>query len=288
MPKTFFVLGGYGGTGRVLCRRLLQFTDVNLVIGGTRLEKAKELAAALNRDFSGNRARGVYADASRPESLREAFQGSTLVVSATNAPNHVAVVVEAAMAAGADHLDYHFQQNVPDILGPLADKIRANGRCVITQAGFHPGLPAPLVRYAAACFDEYDRAVVAMAMGAKIEKAESAYEIVEEIQNPRAEVYKNGRWVRATYRDVVKVNLGSFGRRQCYPLEMREMKALPDMLGVREAGVYVAGFNWFVDWLVFPLGYIIGKIKKGAGVRLISNLFVWGLNNVPQRSEGVV
>jgi hypothetical protein len=35
----------------------------------------------------------------------------------------------------------------------MAAQIAAAGRGIITDGGFHPGMPAALVRYAAPCFD---------------------------------------------------------------------------------------------------------------------------------------
>ena len=46
--KTLLILGGYGGTGRYISRRLLQSTNSRLVVAGRRLEKAVLLAEELN------------------------------------------------------------------------------------------------------------------------------------------------------------------------------------------------------------------------------------------------
>ncbi|MEW6698667.1 MAG: hypothetical protein ACOY9Y_08880 [Bacillota bacterium] len=54
--RTFLMLGGYGTTGRLLARLLLQETDVRLVLAGRGAEKAEGAALEFNRLFEGNRA----------------------------------------------------------------------------------------------------------------------------------------------------------------------------------------------------------------------------------------
>ena len=59
-------------------------------------------------------------------------------------------VAEAALAAGADMIDILVHDAMPGRLEPLGPRIAAAGRQMITKAGCHPGLPAALVRAAAA------------------------------------------------------------------------------------------------------------------------------------------
>jgi shikimate 5-dehydrogenase len=58
------VFGGYGGTGKVFCWYLLKETNVSVIVAGRRLEKAKELADKLKKEFSQDRISARYADAS--------------------------------------------------------------------------------------------------------------------------------------------------------------------------------------------------------------------------------
>jgi saccharopine dehydrogenase (NAD+, L-lysine-forming) len=39
--KTILILGGYGGTGRVVSRLLLKETDVDIIIAGRSINKAE-------------------------------------------------------------------------------------------------------------------------------------------------------------------------------------------------------------------------------------------------------
>jgi saccharopine dehydrogenase-like NADP-dependent oxidoreductase len=288
MPKTILVLGGCGGTGRVLCKRLLDETDVDVIVAGRRADQAKALADALNHDVGGQRASAVFADASNRLSLVAAFAGVAMVVDATNAIPDVVAIAEETLSAGADFLDFHFEQRVPALLRDLEPSIRASGRCFITQAGFHPGLPAAFIRHAASSLHSCWTATIGMAMNQPIEKAESIYELVDMVADYKAEVFDNGAWRTAGVSEVKTFDFGArFGIRRCYPLQLEEMRAMPDMLGLKETGVYVAGFNGFVDNVVIPLAMLLFKIKPGLGRKAIAELMLWGMNTFAGSRRGV-
>lgn len=285
---TILLLGGYGGVGSVIARLLLQETDVNIIIAGRRRNKADGLAARLNQEFDGNRAQGLALDAGDQAGLISACAGVRMVVEAATTTENLQRVARTALDAGVDFLDIHFEQRAFPPLQKLGPAIEKADRCFITQAGFHPGLPATFVREAALSFDRYRRAVIGLAMSARVEKPESAYEIIDGIQESQAEIFKDGRWRRAGYKDAPRLDFGSkFGVRLCYPIEMVEIRALPEMLGLEEVGVYAAGFNWFVDIVVLMPGLLLGKIKKGLGKHYLAKLFVFGLKKFSGSKVGV-
>ncbi|HNR58558.1 MAG TPA: hypothetical protein PKJ51_08885, partial [Methanothrix sp.] len=57
------VLGGYGGAGSAISRLILKMTPADLIVAGRREDRARGLAEALNREFSGDRATYTQADA---------------------------------------------------------------------------------------------------------------------------------------------------------------------------------------------------------------------------------
>ena len=73
MSKTFLILGGYGNTGRLIADLLLQETDVQLILAGRNLERAKALTNELNHKYKGNRLSALRVDAAEPQCLKNAF-----------------------------------------------------------------------------------------------------------------------------------------------------------------------------------------------------------------------
>ncbi|NOY37413.1 MAG: KR domain-containing protein [Chlorobi bacterium] len=286
---TILILGGYGGTGKVFCRYLLKETSVNVIVAGRRLEKAEELAEKLKREFSPARISARYADASDVKSLYKAFHDIDFVLVAATTTKWAKQIAETALEMNIDYLDIYFQQDVYPILETMKQRIGQAGCCFITQAGFHPGLPAVYIRKGAQYFDRYDKAIVAFAMNAKIEKAESVYEIIDAMADYKPGFFKNGKWKIGTYKDAIKIDYGNrFGVRSSVPLDMVEIKPLPEMFGLRETGVFTTGFNWFIDYLVFPFMMLSQKIKKGSLRHFWAKMFIFGINKFSSVEEGVV
>ncbi len=64
-------------------------------------------------------------------------------------------------------------------------------------------MPAVFIRQAAKYFEQYDKSVIAMAMNARFEKPESTYEIIHEICEDNAEIFRSGHWRKADYKDMM-------------------------------------------------------------------------------------
>lgn len=284
MSKTVLVLGGYGGAGSAISRLLLEKTDVDLVIAGRSEEKARYFSALLKVEF-GRRVSWSFADATLPQSLESAFEGVDMVVVAATTASHVQDVARAALEAGTDYLDIHYPQETVPVLKSFASEIEENGRTFVTQAGFHPGLPAVFIRKAASYFDSYERAMVATAMNTQFDPGGAVYEFVDSLSDYRTEAFEDGRWQRKGPR---KVDFGPpFGIRTCYPTALEEIRPLPEVLGLKSVGVYVAGLNWFVDYVATPLAFVLGKVRKGLGRDLLARLMVWGSNTFSPSEEYV-
>jgi saccharopine dehydrogenase (NAD+, L-lysine-forming) len=286
--KTVLILGARGGTGKPVCHWLLKTTDVAIIIAGRNIQEEQKFAAQLKKEFPGKSVSAVFADASDYKSLVTAFKNASLVIDATTAVSCVQNVAKAALETNIDYLDFHFEQKVVADLEALRKQIENSGRVFITQAGFHPGLPAAFVRYAAPQFDEMKRAIIGMAMNVKIEKPESIYELVDVLADYSVDIFKNNGWRKATFADFKRIRFGKrFGVKTCYPLQMEEMRALPGMFPLEETGVYVAGFNWFIDYFVTPFAILLPKIKKGLGRHFIAKLLVFGFNHFSSNRRGV-
>ena len=128
-----------------------------------------------------------------------------------------------------------------------------------------------------------------VAMNTQFEKGSSLDEFIDSLGDYDAEVYKGGRWRRGGLRDVVKIDFGStIGIKTCYPMTMEEMRSMPRALGLEEAGVYAAGLNWFVDYLVTPTAMVLGRVQRGFGRDFLASLMVWGLEKFSSPDDEVV
>jgi NAD(P)-dependent dehydrogenase (short-subunit alcohol dehydrogenase family) len=286
--KQILVLGGYGGVGRVLSKDLLKFTDSDITIAGRNQGKAIKLATILANDYPDRIIRSAYADVSHKGSLISAFKGNDLIIVTTTTPDMIDQIAEAAIEAGSDMIDILVRGDVVDKLEKYRKGIITGNRVFITQAGFHPGLPAPFIKYGSKKFDNCITANVVMVMNSVFEKAESTYEIIHEIGESTARILRNGVWKKSSWKDALNIQFSEdFGVRKCYPLQMREIYPLAKELGILNMGVYSSGFNWFVDNIVFPLTMLLQSVKKGLGKNTCGKLMHWGVAKFYNGNPGV-
>ncbi len=291
-PKTILILGGYGSTGRLIAEALLRETDCHLILAGRTLARAQAATAAL-----GPRVSALRADAADPASLDAAMIGIDLVAVASSTAPFAAVIAEAALRANADYFDLQYSTDKLKALMPLADCIAAAGRRFITDGGFHPGLPAVMIRHVAPCFETLQRAVV----GSVIQEDWARWnvgigtmeELLNEFRDYQSLAYRDGAWRRMNWLTAWKpvyMDFGPpFGRRACAPMFLEELRDLPALLpGLRETGFYVGGFNWFVDGLVMPLALAGMRIAPNRLLRPLARLMGWGLKRFTRPPFGTL
>jgi saccharopine dehydrogenase (NAD+, L-lysine-forming) len=295
--KTIVILGGYGNTGREIARLLLEHSDARLVLAGRKGDRAAQAAAEWNGRYPGERARGVVADAANKASLRQAFAGADLVVVASSTSEHAATVAAAALEAGLDYMDPHYSASKLRALQDLSPSIESAGRCFITDGGFHPGLPAALVRLAARRVSALRSARVASVIQvdwASLDFSRATLdELVAEFREYKAIHFADGQWKSMNFLQMMlpawfRFDHG-FGRRYAMPMFLEELRPLPDLIPtLRETGFYVGGFNWFVDWVILPIGLGLLWASPRRGPHLVGRMMLWGLKKFGRPPYGTL
>lgn len=295
--KTILILGGYGQTGRLLAHHLLGETGCRLILAGRRPERGAALAAALNEQAGQDRVTTAHADATDDAGLTRALAGVDLILVASSTAAHCERVARAALTAGSDYLDIQYATTKVATLQRLAPAIERAGRCFITDGGFHPGLPAALVRYAAARFDRLEQAnvgsVIAVDWAALDLGPETKAEFVAEFMEFDSRVYRGGHWQKLGLTSMMKpLNMAfgpPFGRRACIAMTLGEMDALPDLIpSLRETGFFVGGFNPVSDWLVSPLVMVGLRLAPRRLLRPLARLQFWSMARFARPPYGTV
>lgn len=279
------ILGGYGNTGRLLAKHLLAHSDAEVVIAGRSVEKAQSYAAELGASYA-RRVTAQAVDAASGPALREALRGVNLLAVAAPTMQHAQTVIRAALEAGADYLDVQLDARKTALLQSLAPEIERAGRCFITEAGFHPGLPSALVRYAATQLEPLESAVVAgcLNQGPTMPYSEGVDELMGLFQDFQAQIFTNGAWTSPRTYQRRRFDFGPpLGERACFSMFFEELRELPAQLPtLRELGFFMAGSHWFVDWVLTPI--VLGglKVAPRRGVRPLGKLLWWGMQTFPK------
>lgn len=295
--KTILILGGYGNTGRLLARLLLQETDAQLVLAGRNLEKAKALTDELNQAYAGNRVSGARLDASDLVSLRQAFTGIDFVVVASSTTQYTSQIAVAALETRVGYLDIQYSTSKIALLKSMAEAIEKAGCCFITDGGFHPGLPTFMVRYVAQYFDHLKIARVGSVIKEDWKSLEiedsTIHELIELINDYEMLIFKGGQWKKVSMfsmSDFISMDFGDvFKKQYCAPMMLEEMRALPVIYpSLEETGFYVGSFNWFVDWIIMPLAMIAMKLWPHAALRPMGRWMHWGLKRFSKPPYGTL
>lgn len=295
--KNILILGGYGSTGLPIAHYLLSYSDVFITIAGRSLEKAQRAAEKLNAEFGGERVRAAVADASDPDSLCKAFKSMDMVVVASSTSEFAETVARSALEAGIDYLDVQYSTTKMRILQSLSTEIESAGLCFITDGGFHPGLPAAMVRFAAEHFDSLETAnvgsVIKVDWNALNLSPATMEEFVGEFMNFQTLHFKDGRWQEVSTLEMMIPRFmdfgGEFGRQYCIPMFLEEMRSLPaEHPSLHETGFFVGGFNWFVDWFLSPIIMVGLKLFPKSGLHPLGRLMFWGLKTFSQPPYGTL
>lgn len=291
------ILGGTGNTGRKIAELLLRHTDVKLLLASRNVEKLSAITQSLQDKYSPDRVDWVQVNASDPASLKIALTGINFLISAASTAKFTKLVARACLDSSCDYLDVQYSQSKVKILRSMADEIESKGRCFISDAGFHPGLPAALVRYGAYFFDQMETAIVGSAINQDWRNLDlspsTQREFVREMMNYQSLFYRNGTWQKAslwTTKDFIKMDYGDkFKRRLCAPMFFEEMRILPEAYpSLDRTGFYISGFGWFTDMIIIPIVMLSLKLFPRPAEIPMSKLVLWSLEQFSRPPYGVV
>lgn len=294
MSRTILVLGGYGNAGAKIAELLLRETEARVVIGGRQGARAKLVADRLKRQHGEARTAGVLVDAADSRLLRRALEAVDVLVIASSTTPHTAIVAEAAVQARVDWFDIQASTRKLATLRAVRDAIERSGCCFITDGGLHPGMPGAIVRFAAGFIDRPQRVRVGMLFNqdwAALDlPRQTTAEFVRELGEARLRVYQRGEWVTRRSWTTQRIDFGApFGTRSTVPLWLDEIGSLPTLYpSLQDLGVWVAGFNWFVDYVVLGVGLPSLRLVGDRAVPSVARLFQWGLHRFSRPPWGSV
>lgn len=295
--KRILILGGYGNTGRLITRLLLKESDVRIIIAGRSIDKAESFCSELKHDFPSERVSCISLDASDLPAMRAAFRAVDLVVLASSTTQCAQLVAQAALETRVDTLDIQYSPRKITFLRAIQSSIQEAGCCMITDGGFHPGLPAFMVRYAARYFDQLEIARVGSVIKEDWRSLELAdptiYELVEMMNDFDMSVYKDRKWKKVSLvstADYLKMDFGEeFGKLTCAPMMLEEMRALPEIYPtLTGTGFYVGSFNWFTDWVIMPISMIAMRMAPRAALKPSARWMHWGLKTFSKPPYGTM
>jgi len=273
---TVMVLGGTGLTGRWIAEQAAETLGLSIVLAGRNGAALEDMAAALRQKLPERSFGTSVVDITDEKALANALAGIDLLVVSAPVADFMDTIADAALASGTDMIDILVRSLAAEKVLAFDARARAAGRTFVTQAGFHPGALGPIMRMAGAGFSRLDEVHVGMAMQTGLRDVNSTSEIVSEVAEPTY-LLDEGEWRRASYKDMHSFAFAPpVGKRACYPLNMREVATVGRELGLKKAGAYASGFNWFIDYVVFPLVFAAYGLGGARLANKVAPLFYYG------------
>jgi saccharopine dehydrogenase (NAD+, L-lysine-forming) len=262
------LLGASGNAGREIARLLTPTltADDEVVLAG----RSRSRLAVTAGQCSGPAAiRVEVADATDDEAVRRLVAGARLVVVTVSLPDRVPALARIVADSGADWFDTLLSSRAKiAALRALEPRLLADGLCFVTDGGFHPGLPAAMVRWASRRVDALESAVVYGGMRLDWRAETLADSTIEEMLAEFADfdmtTFIDGKARPLKYSECPTIDFGPpIGRKSCVPMYLAEMDTLPaDIPTLRTCGFYVGGFSPLMDYLALPVITVLAKIRS--------------------------
>jgi saccharopine dehydrogenase (NAD+, L-lysine-forming) len=248
-----------------------------MIAAGRSLEKACAFVDTLDDP----RLTAARVDAAEPASLREALRRADFLLVAAPSAHHAEAVVQCALDAGVDYLDVQLSELKLGVLHAHEREINEKGLCFVTEAGYHPGLPSAMIRYAASKLDCLETARVAgyLHMG-NLPYTEAVDELMEAFIHYQAQVYKDGAWTTPQSWEMRQFDFGEgIGKRTCYSMFFEELRLIPAMYPtLMDTGFYISGSNPLADLVMTPIVLLGLKLAPRRGIRPLGKLMWWAMN----------
>ena len=278
------VLGASGNAGRQICVLLARelSADDHLVLCG---RDPGRLAATHALVAGPVRADEAVLDVTDADAVRAVVAGADLVVVTVSRPDLVGALGRMVLEAGADWFDTLLSSPTKlAALRGLQGEIGHHGRCFVTDGGFHPGVPAALVRWAAGHLEEIREADVMAGMRldwlADTLSDSTVEEMLDEFADFDLAAWVDGESRTLRWSECPKVDFGPpIGAKTCVPMPLAEMEALPRRHpSLRRCGFYISGFSPLMDYAALP---VIMGMARFASLRPLTMRFTrWSVGHL--------
>jgi saccharopine dehydrogenase (NAD+, L-lysine-forming) len=103
-------------------------------------------------------------------------------------------------------------------------------------------------------------------------------------------MYIDGQWQKLNYAGYPKLEFEyGFGELLTYPVEMTELRRLTELMpSLKKTGFFVAGFNWFADYLITPLIMLSSRIAPRHTEAPLGRLLSWSTKRFSKPPYGTV
>lgn len=263
--RRIVVLGGYGETGRRLCRLLAKTRGTQVVVAGRHSAEAERCAAVVRRQGAASAVAAARADVADLASLRAVLKEADLAVVAAPVDDHVTVLAEACLEAGCDLISLLSSNHAGVAFASLSPRVVEAGRRFTTHAGLCPGLPSLLARAIKLRFPETRAVRIGVSIRSRgYTRPEQLFGFVDAAAEAQPSVRRR---VRIDYGPPV-------GHRTSVPFDLPELSDLSPQLGLASLSCFAATPSWLAHHVVKTTVRGLYGLRWGLGRRFVAGLLL--------------
>lgn len=265
------VLGGYGGFGARLSRRLARDGWAVLVAGRSGTKAAAYAAALPN-------ARGIAADRNRDLAPLLAKHRPLLVIDAAGPfQGSSYAVVEACIAAGVHYLDLADGRQFVLRIGQFDAAARTAGVAVVSGASSVPALSGAVIRQLAAGLDQLEQIELSISASDRAVAGTSVATAILGYAGQSLPLWRDGHWTAASgWHEIRRVRYSVPGARPLARMvalvDVPDIAIWPENLPGRPETTFRAGPEFAVQLLAV---WLLSWTVKWGWLRSLAPLAPW-------------
>lgn len=258
--RPILIIGGYGGFGSRLSRRLAD-RGYRLIIAGRSAERARAFAATLDG------AEAMALDTRAADLAgRLAASGAAVVIDAAGPFQQAEpLVARAALAAGIDYCDLADARDFVCTIGMLDAQAKARGVAILSGASSVPALSGAVMRQLASGMQRVAAVDIVISASNRGGAGKSVARAMLSYAGQRFAVWRGGRvdaltgWLGLTRRHITMNGNQALGRRWLADADVPDLALLPDRLPGRPSVRFRAGTDRAVQ--VFGLALVALAVR---------------------------
>ncbi|SHM88707.1 Saccharopine dehydrogenase, NADP-dependent [Cyclobacterium lianum] len=280
------IIGGYGRAGKSISRLLASYDQYEIITAGRTLAKAQKQTEHLQNEFPGGVFKAMEVDINNRKKLTDIIREVQLVIVAVplDYQNSLSLIDAVLNSKNAHHIDLSPGKEKHLAFNEMKEAIEEWEHLFLLDAGFEPGLPGFMARWALCELDKPEKLLIEGVYHDPEIPDGGIKDIIG--HNEPAYIVKNGTLKKACpFKMKIAEFPQGFGKAISVPIWMPELQSIPSKYNLKNMAYYHAGINGLANIIMLSWQMIFNKfLPMNVGV----SLFRWAIQNFTKKPYGGV
>ena len=280
------IVGGYGGAGKSISRLLASYDQYEIITAGRTLAKALKHTEHLQNEFPGGVFKAIEVDINNREKLTDIIREVQLVIVAVplDYQNSLSLIDAVLKSKNAHYIDLSPGKEKHLAFSEMKQAIDASRHLFILDAGFEPGVPGFMARWALSELDKPEELLIEGVYRDPEIPDGGIKDIIR--HNEPAYILKNGTLKKASpFKMKITEFPQGFGKAISVPIWMPELQSIPTKYNLKSMAYYHSGINGLANIIMLSWQMIFNKFLP---MRIGVSLFRWAIQNFTKKPFGGV